>query len=153
MITARLASEKDIDRIVEIRNTISGYFDFTPAFVQNRIESKNCIAAVVCDGDKLVGFSFDVLGAKEVDGVKINIVTHCVLDSKWSNLNPLNKLSAISELEKLFIKQTVFPNKTTITQFTIKTGTHSLVRNAIETTKWSTVGLDHNEDEIFERIN
>lgn len=147
MITARLGTEKDIDRIVEIRNIISGYIDFTPEYVQDRLKRKDCIVSVGCDDNRVIGFGFIETRKSPY------IVTHFMLDPTWSNLVPLNKLTALKAMSLVWLKYCFQMGKDNKTRYTFFENTHTLVQTAIHAKSWMNfqkVGTNQNGEAIYE---
>ena len=124
MITARLATENDIDRIVEIRNTMSGYYDFNPAFVQYKLDSKDWIVAVCEENNKIIGFGFLKIDTSPYQA------THFILDSQWNPLIITKKLTAMNAMSLVFLKYAFKEGTDNKTQCSFPTGTHLLFKTA-----------------------
>jgi len=124
MITARLATEKDIDRIVEMYNTACGYVSFSPAYIEDRLNRKDCIVAVAEEDDKVIGFGFLETGSSPYQA------SHFMLDTKWNPLIVTKKLTAMNAMSLVYLKYAYKEGTDNKTQCSFPEGTHLLFKTA-----------------------
>ena len=143
MITARQGTEKDIDRIVEIYNTLHPN-TFSPAYVLDRVSRKDCVVAVVCEDDKVMGFGFLEMCVPDP-----YLVTHFILDPTWKPAEQTAKATALKAMATVWLKYVVRPPGTTVRR-TLPPGSGALIRATIHTIMpFVMVGYDQNGYEIW----